>query len=154
MLTVSAAEAVPPVRLLPIAEPPKLPLHTLASVGRADGHAGHEVHGDKLVGLSVRLKGILYDVAKYFRSPVTVTSGCRSSDVNQRVGGAQRSLHLSCLAADIKVAGVSKFALARFAEALPGVGGIGTYCSSDIVHIDLGVRRTWFRPCRRKAKRS
>lgn len=57
-------------------------------------------------------------------------------------GGAKRSLHLQCKAADIKVAGISEGQLLRYVRTLPGVGGVGTYCGNSVVHVDIGPRRT------------
>lgn len=144
------AAALPPYPPLRLGEPPKRPLYTLVSVGRQLGYAAHEKGVGETDGLNIRLKMLLADLGRYFGSPVTVTSGCRSKDANRQAGGALRSLHLACLAADIKIAGVSKQALVRYALGLAGVGGIGTYCDNSIVHIDLGPRRTWSHPCRKK----
>lgn len=62
-----------------------------------------------------------------------VTSGLRT-------GGRRGSLHRSCKAADIQIAGVSGFAIARYARSLDGVGGVGTYRHTRSIHIDVGER--------------
>ncbi|MDP9136904.1 MAG: D-Ala-D-Ala carboxypeptidase family metallohydrolase, partial [Pseudomonadota bacterium] len=129
-------------------EPPRF--YTLVSVGRDDGQAGHQSHVGNTDGLNFRLKSLLAEVGRFFGMPVTVTSGCRSPDDNRRAGGALRSLHLFCLAADIKVAGVSRSALVDYVRGLRGIGGIGIYCDNTIVHVDLGPRRIWSHPCKRK----
>jgi uncharacterized protein YcbK (DUF882 family) len=145
--------ALPSVYPVELNRPFKPQLYTLVSVGRDPGYAAHQEHFGKTDGLNIRLKMLLAAVGRYFARPVMVTSGCRSQDSNREAGGARRSLHLACLAADIKVAGVSKLALMRYVVALPGIGGIGTYCANGIVHIDLGPRRSWFYPCRTKTRR-
>jgi hypothetical protein len=95
-------------------------------------------------GLHPRLRSMLYHVEAHFHRPLVVVSGCRSHQHNRRIGGARESWHLRCQAADVKISGVNKYAVARFASSLPGRGGIGTYCHDGSVHIDLGPRRQWY----------
>lgn len=78
---------------------------------------------------------------KYGKS-VVITSGFRSRTHNISAGGVKGSLHLSCDAADIKVAGVDKFELAKFVRTLPNRGGVGLYCHGAI-HVDTGRARDW-----------
>jgi uncharacterized protein YcbK (DUF882 family) len=101
----------------------------------------------KTGGLHRRLVGLLYQIEHHFGRPVTVTSGCRSYSHNRRIGGARESYHLRCMAADIKVSGVGKGSVARFASGLAGRGGIGTYCRDGSIHIDVGPRRNWYWLC-------
>jgi uncharacterized protein YcbK (DUF882 family) len=89
---------------------------------------------------------------RYGKKPV-VTSGYRNPGHNRRAGGARRSLHMECKAADIQVEGVSKWQLAKFLREVPGRGGVGTYCRTESVHIDTGEIRDWHHPCRNKKKR-
>ncbi len=97
-----------------------------------------------------RLLSLLKKVERRFgRSPV-VTSGYRSTRYNRKVRGARNSQHTFCRAADIQVKGVSKWTLARYLRTLPGRGGVGTYCHTKSVHIDVGSKRDWNRKCRRK----
>ncbi len=100
-----------------------------------------------------RLKSILGRVARRFGRPVYVLSGYRSRRHNRRVGGARRSYHLKCMAADIAVPKVNKYKLARFLKNIPGRGGVGTYACSGYVHIDVGPRRAWHWGCRRHGYR-
>ena len=104
-------------------------------------------------GLDGRLTGLLGRIERKFGRPVTITSGCRSRVSNRRAGGARGSWHLRCMAADIRVAGVSEGRLLHFARQLPGAGGVGTYCGNSIVHIDVGPRRAWSGGCGRKKRR-
>ena len=103
-------------------------------------------------GLNSRLRGLLRRIERHYGRPVTVSSGCRSKARNRRAGGARKSYHLRCMAADIKVAGISKSKLLRYVRGLPGRGGVGTYCRNSIVHIDVGPRRAWHQRCRRRKK--
>lgn len=85
---------------------------------------------------------------RYGRKPI-VTSGYRSPKRNRRAGGARNSQHIFCKAADIQVEGVSKWQLAKYLRTIPGRGGVGTYCRTKSVHIDIGSKRDWHHPCRR-----
>jgi hypothetical protein len=101
----------------------------------------------KTAGLHPRLTGILHRVEGHFRRPLTVTSGCRSYAHNRRIGGARESFHLRCMAADIKINGISKAQIARYVSGLSARGGIGTYCHDSSIHVDLGPRREWYWGC-------
>ena len=90
---------------------------------------------------------------RYGRVPI-ITSGYRSPNANRRARGARNSMHIYCKAADIQVAGVSKWALAKYLRSIPGRGGVGTYCHTKSVHIDVGSKRDWNWRCRRGKKRS
>lgn len=100
-----------------------------------------------------QLVSLLKKVERHFGKSLVVTSGFRSSVANRRAGGARKSLHVQCVAADIQVEGVEKFALARYLRTLPERGGVGTYCRTESVHIDIGEQRDWHYPCRRQKKR-
>ncbi|MFZ1814223.1 MAG: D-Ala-D-Ala carboxypeptidase family metallohydrolase [Rhizobiaceae bacterium] len=88
----------------------------------------------------------------YGRKPI-VTSGYRSTGENRRAGGARKSLHVQCRAADIQIPGISKWDLAKYLRTIPNRGGVGTYCRTDSVHIDTGSVRDWHHPCRRNKKK-
>ena len=117
-------------------------------------------HGFKLAHSKVqvsclkpKLVKLLKKVERHYGRPVIVTSGYRSKSYNRRVGGARKSQHMYCNAADIRVPGVSKAKLARFAKTLPGIGGVGIYCRSSYVHLDVGPRRSWAWGCGKKKRR-
>lgn len=99
--------------------------------------------------LKPELVKMLKTIERHFRRPVMVTSGYRSPSYNRKVNGARRSLHMICAAADIQIDGVSKTEIARFARSLPGRGGVGTYCHTRSVHVDIGPERDWNWRCRR-----
>lgn len=96
---------------------------------------------------------ILKKVERHYGKKVIITSGYRSKSYNRRVRGARNSQHMYCKAADIRVPGVSKHALARYARTIKGIGGVGTYCRSGFVHLDSGKRRDWHWGCGKKKKR-
>ncbi len=125
---------------------------TSAPFAEARAPSGVGVHGAK--GLNFRLTKLLIRISGHFGRPVVVSSGCRSGHGNRRAGGAKRSFHLRCMAADVKVVGISEARVLRFARNLPGRGGVGTYCRNSVVHIDVGPRREWHQGCsNRQAKR-
>lgn len=83
------------------------------------------------------LRRALDTIAGHFKAEVLVTSGYRNR-------GRRGSLHRSCKAADIRVAGVSASAVARFARDIPGVNGVGVYRRIGLTHIDVrNERSSW-----------
>lgn len=100
--------------------------------------------------LKPALVRVLKTIEKRYGKPVVVTSGYRSAKRNASIRGAKNSLHIYCSAADIQVAGVDKWALAKYVRSMPGRGGVGTYCHTKSVHIDIGPKRDWNWRCRRR----
>ena len=100
--------------------------------------------------LKPQLVKTLKTIERHYGRPVVVTSGFRSPKHNRKIGGARNSRHTSCEAADIQVAGVSKWDLAAYVRAMPGRGGVGTYCHTRSVHVDIGTKRDWNWRCRRR----
>lgn len=100
--------------------------------------------------LKPALVRVLKQVEYHYGKPVIVTSGFRSPPRNKRAGGAKNSLHMYCSAADIQIEGVSKWELAKQLRSMPGRGGVGTYCHTDSVHVDIGPKRDWNWRCRRR----
>ena len=98
-----------------------------------------------------RLRSVLNKVRARYGATAIVSSGYRSSRHNRRVGGARRSMHVQCKAADIRVPGVNKYQLARFLKTIPSVGGVGTYGCNSSVHVDVGPKRQWHWRCRRRS---
>lgn len=92
---------------------------------------------------------LLKMVERRYGSKPIITSAYRSPKRNRNAGGARNSQHILCKAVDIQVEGVSKWNLAKFLRTLPGRGGVGTYCRTKSVHLDIGSLRDWHHPCRR-----
>jgi uncharacterized protein YcbK (DUF882 family) len=115
---------------------------------------GLYVQTDKVdVGcLRPELVSMIHAVENHYKRPAIITSGYRDPGRNRRAGGVRHSLHTLCAAADIQVQGVSKWQLADFLRSLPGRGGVGTYCHTESVHIDIGGERDWNWRCRRKKR--
>lgn len=100
--------------------------------------------------LKPSLVRVLKAVEKHYGRKAVVTSGYRSPDRNRKARGARNSLHMYCAAADVQVEGVSKWDLAQYVRSMPGRGGVGTYCHTESVHIDVGPERDWNWRCRRR----
>jgi uncharacterized protein YcbK (DUF882 family) len=103
---------------------------------------------NKQAGLNVKLRVALARISAHFGQPIQIVSGCRSRALNRKVGGRKNSYHLRCMAADIQIKGVSPGRLKRFADTIPSIGGIGTYCGRTMIHIDVGPERRWTGGCR------
>lgn len=97
-----------------------------------------------------QLVRMLKKLESHYGRNVVVTSGYRSPGYNRRVRGAKNSLHMYCAAVDIQIAGVGKWELAKYARSMPGRGGVGTYCHTNSVHIDIGPDRDWNWRCSRR----
>lgn len=100
--------------------------------------------------LKPSLVRVLKIIEQRYGKKLVVTSGYRSRIRNIKARGAKNSLHMYCAAADIQVPGVGKVELANFLRAMPGRGGVGTYCHTNSVHIDVGPERDWNWRCRRR----
>ncbi|WP_353641257.1 YcbK family protein [Mesorhizobium sp. WSM2239] len=92
----------------------------------------------------------LKTVERHYGKKMVITSGYRSPAHNRRARGAKNSLHMYCAAVDVQIPGVSKWELAEFVRSMPGRGGVGTYCHTESVHIDVGPERDWNWRCRRR----
>ncbi|MDA4848743.1 YcbK family protein [Hoeflea poritis] len=92
---------------------------------------------------------ILADVQRHFGRQVVITSGYRSAEHQRRIGGVSGSRHITCEAADIQVPGIDKWELATYLRSIPDRGGVGTYCHTRSVHIDIGNKRDWNWGCKR-----
>ncbi len=103
--------------------------------------------------LKPRVLQLLKLIERRYGSKPIITSGYRSPKGNRRAGGASKSQHIYCKAVDIQIEGVSKWELAKYVRSIPGRGGVGTYCRTKSVHIDIGSKRDWHHPCRRSKTR-
>ena len=92
----------------------------------------------------------LKSVEQHYGRKMMITSGYRSPEHNRRARGAKNSLHMYCAAVDVQIKGVSKWELARYVRSMPGRGGVGTYCHTESVHIDVGPERDWNWRCGRR----
>jgi uncharacterized protein YcbK (DUF882 family) len=101
--------------------------------------------------LKPSLVRVLKTIEGHYGRKMIVTSGYRDPARNRRANGAKNSLHMYCAAADIQLPGVSKWELASYIRTMPGRGGVGTYCHTESVHVDVGPERDWNWRCRRRS---
>ena len=71
---------------------------------------------------------------------LVTTSGYRCAEHNRAVGGAESSLHICGMAADIQSEDLAPDQLAPLAKGF-GAGGVGLYPRH--VHVDVGETRRW-----------
>lgn len=128
---------------------------SVGALGRTAGPHGLilQTQGVQVACLKPKLLAVLKKVERHFGKKVMVTSGYRSPARNRRAGGVKNSHHTTCNAADIQVAGISKWIIAKYLRTIDGRGGVGTYCRTKSVHIDIGSQRDWHQPCRRRKRR-
>jgi uncharacterized protein YcbK (DUF882 family) len=100
--------------------------------------------------LKPSLVRVLKTIEGHYGRKFVVSSGYRDANRNRRANGARNSLHMYCAAADIQIPGVSKWELASYVRSMPGRGGVGTYCHTESVHVDVGPERDWNWRCRRR----
>jgi uncharacterized protein YcbK (DUF882 family) len=134
-------------------EPEDAPIQLASAAGLARlAPNGLHIQHDKvdIACLKPALVRVLKQVERHYGRNVVVTSGYRTPSRNKKARGAENSLHIYCSAADIQVEDVSKWELASYLRAMPGRGGVGTYCYTDSVHIDIGPQRDWNWRCRRR----
>ena len=104
---------------------------------------------DEVKAIDPNLLDLLYSLRRKLGTdrPYHVISGYRSGSTNDYLrarsdGVAQRSLHLTGQAIDIRTPGKELRLLRKAAIAIKG-GGVGYYPKSDFVHIDIGPVRYW-----------
>lgn len=127
---------------------------SVANLARRGTHGLLLQHDGVKVGcFPPQLVRILKQVERRFGRTPIVTSGYRSKRHNRRIRGARNSMHIYCKAADVQVKGVSKWRLAKYLRSIPGRGGVGTYCHTKSVHIDIAKKRDWNLRCRKRRRR-
>lgn len=94
--------------------------------------------GSLLIDTDALLK--LDALRKAIGKPIIITSGYRSLEHNQRVGGSPRSQHMFGKAFDISLARHDRRALLDAAKSV-GFTGFGLY--STFLHVDTARPRTW-----------
>ena len=104
---------------------------------------------DQIKSIDKQLLDLLFALRTELNTsqPFHIISGYRSPQTNAFLhanssGVAEKSLHLTGKAIDIRTPKRSLSALRKAAVALKG-GGVGYYPKSDFVHIDVGRVRYW-----------
>ncbi len=90
--------------------------------------------------LSPTLRYVLWEFEGYFGKKIVMNSGYRTPWYNANVGGAAKSLHMKCMAADFFIPGIPKQKLIAFAKRNRLIGGLGCYPSRKFIHIDVRER--------------
>lgn len=109
--------------------------------------------------INPELVGRLKMIEDIIEQPITITSGCRCSLHNARVGGAKDSYHLPgkdrnngrgrakdsnlCDAADWFVSGPTLMASLNVLLHARYDGGVHFYPDKRVFHCDLGPKRRW-----------
>ncbi len=103
---------------------------------------GVQVASDRVntICISPSLRMAIWEFEARFGKKIVMTSGFRTPWYNASVGGAARSLHMTCSAADFFIPGVPKSELIAFAKTLRRVGGLGCYYDRKYIHIDTRER--------------
>jgi zinc D-Ala-D-Ala carboxypeptidase len=97
--------------------------------------------------MAPQLRFLLWDFERQFGRKVVVSSGFRDPFHNGKVGGADGSYHMKCMAADFFIPGVSKSRLIAYAKRNSAVGGLGCYPNKQFIHVDVRTRpRGWRQP--------
>lgn len=93
---------------------------------------------DVLYSVSQRIGGSdTFEVISGYRAPETNAANARKS---RRVSKA--SLHMSGMAADVRLVGANSMGMARLAAEMQ-MGGVGLYRRDGFVHLDCGPARRW-----------
>lgn len=84
--------------------------------------------GSDVIMIDQELVIVLQCIREHFGKALHITSGFRTANYNNIVGGSKNSQHLLGRAADLWVEGVPVATVAAYAEALlPTHGGVGRY---------------------------
>jgi uncharacterized protein YcbK (DUF882 family) len=104
---------------------------------------------DEATPMDPRLFDVLYTVSRRLDAddPFQVISGYRAPETNAANARRSRrvsrvSLHMSGMAADVRLIGRDSLGMARLAAEMQ-VGGVGLYRRDGFVHLDCGPARRW-----------
>lgn len=99
--------------------------------------------GSDAVLVAPRLVMVLQSIRDHFGAAVSINSGYRTPQYNEKVGGVAHSQHCYGTAADITVKGVSVAKVAAYArKIMPDWGGVGVYEKKGFTHIDVRETRS------------
>ncbi|SUE43936.1 YcbK family protein [Roseomonas gilardii] len=104
---------------------------------------------EEVTPMDPRLFDVLHAVAQQMDSdePFQVISGYRAPERNANLARQSRrvstaSLHMSGMAADVRLPDRDSYAMARLAAEMQ-MGGVGLYRRDGFVHLDCGQPRRW-----------
>ena len=97
--------------------------------------------------ITPKLRVAMMEFEGHFGRKIVMSSGYRDPNYNGKVGGADNSYHMKCMAADFFIPGVPKSKLIAYAMRNRNVGGLGCYPGREFIHIDVRERpRGWNKP--------
>jgi uncharacterized protein YcbK (DUF882 family) len=104
---------------------------------------------DETTPMDPRLFDVLFTIARHVGSDESyeVISGYRAPETNAARARQSRrvsrvSLHMSGMAADVRLPGTQSIGIARAAADMQ-IGGVGLYRRDGFVHLDCGPARRW-----------
>lgn len=104
---------------------------------------------DETTPMDPRLFDVLFTIARHLGSDefYEVISGYRAPETNAARARQSRrvsrvSLHMSGMAADVRLPGTQSMGIARAAADMQ-IGGVGLYRRDGFVHLDCGPARRW-----------
>ena len=104
---------------------------------------------DETTPMDPRLFDVLFTIARHVGSDefYEVISGYRAPETNAARARQSRrvsrvSLHMSGMAADVRLPGTQSMGIARAAADMQ-IGGVGLYRRDGFVHLDCGPARRW-----------
>lgn len=98
--------------------------------------------GSDAVLVAPQLVMVLQSIRSHFGAAVTISSGYRTPQHNEKVGGLTDSQHCYGTAADITVRGKTPAQVAAYArEIMPDWGGVGIYARQGFCHVDVREAR-------------
>ncbi len=118
-------------------QPPPLRQRGIGTVIR-EGTMVKQIESVDTECLLPELVSLVDRASKHFGQAVVITSGYRPPG-RSRLG----SFHNRCGAVDMQVPGVGQGQLVSYLRNMPGAGGVGTYCHTQSVHLDIGTPRNW-----------
>lgn len=111
-------------------------------------HLLRDTHNGKAVYMDPRLLDLMRAVQAYveyyrYTAPLTINSGYRSPETNQKLeGAAKNSMHLKGKAVDFSMPGLPSEYMGLLASHYLA-GGVGFYPASGFTHMDTGNVRYW-----------
>lgn len=117
--------------------------HRVSAHFRINEFAQKDYRCDKIL-IESELIEVLEDVRTHFNRPVIITSGYRTPEYNEKIGGVKNSQHTKGTAADIKVEMVLASEVQNYlSKKYPNKYGIGRY--RNFTHIDVRKEKARWR---------
>ena len=113
--------------------------HQISEHFKVQEFAQKDYRCDRIL-IESELVEVLEDVRTHFNSPVIITSGYRTPEYNEKIGGVKNSQHTKGTAADIKVKNILASKVQNYlSQKYPNKYGIGRY--RNFTHIDVRKKK-------------